>query len=301
MIYKTFKFFGLMAFIIVSGCMSNSRQSVKTNTVKYETTQAYRDKMCGLSQGIFATKKEKQLVLDRGYDCRPKNKLVNKKVTRNWRPTVTASNAAKTEVPKIINITKSIESRLNFIGCNVGKADGVIDEFTRSGLYRFTNKVGMDFDIKALKDKNFLKLINSYPFNTCLKASASTTTTVKKTPSVTNSTTSNSAELQALRLERQQLEANLRSMEELIARQNRAANAPYKACLANCLLNNRAGSGFAAALSGIGQCNNSCAPLKYGGAVIPPSWERNQRRLKTIDCTITQMSRNQATARCNEF
>ena len=112
---------------------------------------------------------------------------------------------------------------------------------------------------------------------------------------------SNSAELKALRLERQQIEANLRAMEELIARQKRAANAPYKSCLANCMLNNRAGSGFAAALSGMGQCNNSCAPLKYGGAVIPPSWERNQRRLKTIDCTITQMSKNQATARCNQF
>ncbi|MDA9291952.1 hypothetical protein N9P99_01750 [Planktomarina temperata] len=112
---------------------------------------------------------------------------------------------------------------------------------------------------------------------------------------------SNSAELKALRLERQQIEANLRAMEELIATQKRAANAPYKSCLANCKLNNRAGSGFAAALSGMGQCNNSCAPLKYGGAVIPPSWERNQRRLKTIDCTITQMSKNQATARCNQF
>ena len=112
---------------------------------------------------------------------------------------------------------------------------------------------------------------------------------------------SNSAELKALRLERQQIEANLRAMEELIARQKRAANAPYKACLSNCLLNNRAGSGFAGLLNGLAQCNNSCAPLKYGGAVIPPSWERNQRRLKTIDCTITQMSKNQATARCNQF
>ena len=83
--------------------------------------------------------------------------------------------------------------------------------------------------------------------------------------------------------------------------QKRAANAQYRMCLSQCLLNNKAGRGFANGLNGMAQCNTSCAPLKYGGTVVPPSWERNQRRLKTIDCTITQMSRNQATARCNDF
>ena len=83
--------------------------------------------------------------------------------------------------------------------------------------------------------------------------------------------------------------------------QKRAANAGYRACLSRCLLNNKAGGGFSNAFSGMPQCNNSCAPLKYGGAVVPPSWERGIKRMKTIDCTITQLSRNQATARCNEF
>ena len=49
------------------------------------------------------------------------------------------------------------------------------------------------------------------------------------------------------------------------------------------------------------ECNASCAPLKYGGEAKPPSWERGFKRIETIDCQITQLNRNQATAICNKF
>ena len=80
--------------------------------------------------------------------------------------------------------------------------------------------------------------------------------------------------------------------------QCRAAEAPYRACLTNCAFNNRAGKGVIAALNGMAQCNSSCAPLKWGGEVIPPSWERDKLRLRTVECMITRISRNQATASC---
>jgi hypothetical protein len=198
----------------------------------------------------------------------------------------------------------SIQKELNRVGCDVGAADGRIGPKTRSGLFNFSEKASIEFELQLLNDPNFLKLLKSFRSNTCPKIEK------RKEPVNANSSTSKTditasiasrSELQALRLERQQIEANLLAMQDLYQQQERAANSRYKMCLSNCMMNNKAGKGFAAALSGMGQCNSSCAPLKYGEAVVPPSWERNQRRLQTIDCTITQLSRNQATARCNEF
>ena len=67
------------------------------------------------------------------------------------------------------------------------------------------------------------------------------------------------------------------------------------------MLNNKAGRGLLNALSGMAECNASCAPLKSGGEAKPPSWERGFKRIETIDCQITQLNRNQATAICNKF
>ena len=126
-------------------------------------------------------------------------------------------------------------------------------------------------------------------------------TTVRKLSPVTNSTTDNSAELRQLRQERELLEANLLATQQLMEQQKRAAERPYKACRANCLLNNKAGKGFAALMSGLAQCNSSCAPLKWGGTVVPPTWDRDVKQLKRYDCMITKLNRNQASVDCNQF
>ena len=188
------------------------------------------------------------------------------------------------------------------VGCYSGAADGKIGPKSRSALFNFTNRAEIEYDLSLFKNENFLNLLKDYPAGTCKGTSkkASTTSTAKKSIS-TQSSSSNTAEIQALRRERQQLEQTLLAIQNSMEQQKRAANAGYRACLSRCLLNNKAGKGFSNALSGMAECNTSCSPLKYGGAVVPPSWERGIQRMKTIDCTITQLSRNQATARCKEF
>ena len=84
---------------------------------------------------------------------------------------------------------------------------------------------------------------------------------------------------------REQLNQSLLAIQNSMEQQKRAANANYKVCLSRCLLNNKAGKGFSNALSGMAQCNNSCAPLKYGSSQ-PPSWERGIKRMKTIDLLL---------------
>lgn len=110
-----------------------------------------------------------------------------------------------------------------------------------------------------------------------------------------------SNQLAELKKERDLLKYEMDQMQIMLDQQARSRNAAYKSCLGQCMLNNKAGRGFANALNGMAQCNTSCAPLKYGGEVIPPSWERRAKRLETINCQITQLSKNQATARCNKF
>ena len=130
----------------------------------------------------------------------------------------------------------------------------------------------------------------------CRVQTGTTTSATSSSPTATQK--NNTAELRQLQLARDQLEANLLATQQLMEQQKRLAQRPYKACLSNCLLNNKAGKGFSAALSGMAQCNNSCAPLKWGGAVVPPSWERDVKQLKRYDCMITRISKNQATASC---
>jgi hypothetical protein len=307
MIVKITKLLGLLAFSLMSGCISDNNRSgayKKSST----TCSAINPMKCSNRQlcnslTIVSMKAEARM---RALKCvqQPKvqkSKVANKVVVANAVKDSKTSNVSEIKIPKTSNITKSIEDGLNRIGCNVGKADGIIDNKTRAGLYRFTSKVGIDFKLKFLEDRNFLELIKSYPTKTCTNAGTSTTVDVKKTPPVTNPKPDNSAELRQLRQERELLEANLLATQQLMEQQKRAAERPYKACVANCQLNNKAGKGFAALMSGMAQCYSSCAPLKWGGTVVPPTWDRDVKQLKRYDCMITKLNRNQASVDCNQF
>ena len=347
MIVKITKLLGFLAFCLISGCMSDNNRSETT----YKKSSAAKKNTCTYQNAMECS--NRQL-------CNSLSSVIMRGEARiRGLACVNQAKVAKQQVKTFNNITKSVEIELNRLGCDAGQADGAMDDRTLSGLYRLTDKVGIEFDIGLLKDQNFLRLIKSFSTNTCSKASTSTASnstpkkaclpfspevcsakvlcdrstninklwtmvssmqgyvneakkrgltcgvgaknTVKKTPPVTNPKPDNSAELRQLRQERELLEANLLATQQLIKQQKRAAERPYKACLANCLLNNKAGKGFSAALSGMAQCNSSCAPLKWGGAVVPPSWEKNQKRLKRVDCMITRMSKNQATASCTQY
>lgn len=197
------------------------------------------------------------------------------------------------------SLGRQIQVELKRVGCYSGAADGKLGPKSRSALFSFTNKAEIEYDLSLFKNDNFLNLLRDYPAGTCKGTSkkASTTSTAKKSTS-TQSSSSNTAEIQALRREREQLNQSLLAIQNSMAQQKRAANAAYNNCFSQCALNNKAGRGISNLFRGISACGNSCAPLKYGGAVKPPYWERRIQRMKTIDCTITQLSRNQATARC---
>ena len=286
MIVKITKLLGFLAFCLISGCMSDNNRSettykkssaAKKNTCTYQNAMECSNRQLCNSLSSVIMRGEARI---RGLACVnqakvKKSKIANKVVVASAAKISKTSTVSKATVPKTNNITKSVEIELNRLGCDAGKADGAMDDKTLSGLYRLTDKVGIEFDIGLLKDQNFLRLIKSFSTNTCSKTSTPTTNPFKKKPTVTNPKPDNSAELRQLRQERELLEANLLATQQLIKQQKRAAERPYKACLANCLLNNKAGKGFAAALSGMAQCNSSCAPLKWGGAVVPPSWEKN--------------------------
>jgi hypothetical protein len=286
-------------------CFSGSKRNFPVNNSEFCTQFTSRGSMSGAEPywlPEFAEIEGKRRNVSCGVGVKeifvePNNETVRHPIPREtseWKSSLSAGTniAKKVDNSEIVIL---VQKELNRLGCKAGIADGVEGPNTRAAINRFNQNVNVP--TVGLSFHQLIKVLKSFPDKACTTSSSEefqSNQQIAPAPS-------NSAELKALRLERQQIEANLRAMEELIAREKRAANAPYKSCLANCMLNNRAGSGFAAALSGMGECNNSCAPLKYGGAVIPPSWERNQRRLKTIDCTITQMSKNQATARCNQF
>lgn len=214
---------------------------------------------------------------------------------KKWKANPAKATLDTQKLNKAEAVTQ-LQRELNRLGCKAGVPDGVKGPNTLAAIQRFRQSVDAS-NVTELPVHEFIKALKRFPNNTC-KAEQ---TERKNVNTNTSLNPGNSAEMEALRLERQQIEANLRSMEELFARQKRAAQAPYKACLSNCLLNNKAGKGFSNAVSGLAECNSSCAPLKYGGVAVPPSWERYNRRLETIDCKVTQMSKNQATARCNQF
>ena len=303
MIVKITRLLGLFAFFLMSGCISDTNRSgaYKKSSTTCSTKSPINCSNTQLCNLISYTSMKAEARM-RGLACVQQEKIQKTNVkTKKVNNKVFSSNASRAKVLKTKNITKSIEDGLNRIGCSVGKADGIIDDKTRAGLYSFTSKVGMDFKLKVLEDRNFLELIKSYPTKTCSKTKTATTATVKNPSSVTNSNTDNSAALSKLRQERELLKENLLATQQLFKQQKRAAERPYKACLANCLLNNKAGKGFAAAFSGMAQCNSSCAPLRWGGAVVPPSWEKNQKRLKRVDCMITRMNKNLATASCTQY
>ena len=209
---------------------------------------------------------------------------------------------------KVLSTITLIQKELNRIGCNIGEADGVIGPNTRKGLFAFTTRTEFLYNPKLLQDVRFLEAVKRFPQNTCPKI-PQTRTTKKIKPEIEvlsgsgqdGSSANNNAELQRLIRERELLQDNLRTTQQLMEQQQRAANRPYKACLGNCLMNNKAGKGFAAAFSGMAQCNSSCAPLKWGGAVVPPTWERDVKQLKRYDCMITKLNKNQASLNCNQF
>jgi hypothetical protein len=252
---------------------------------------------CGQAKTSFI--KKKWPVFPIAPTPTPKNMNVNSAIAA-----ITDSLAPKLRAKTVDQSSfriKSIQQQLNRVGCNVGVADGVIGEKTRSGLYRFTMAVQIEYDVGLLKDENFLELVKNYPLNTCSNVSTSTNSNTQKRSSPITATRSNSAELQRLQQERQMLATNLQAMQQMMDQQERMANAAYNSCFSRCALNNRAGSGIMGALSGMAQCNMSCAPLKYGGAEMPPSWERDKRRYQRVDCMITRMSKNQATASCKQY
>jgi hypothetical protein len=316
---KIFSVFLFIIFALTTGCESNKAIKTPYSTEsknQFGDTHSDIRRICGFSKGNWVhAEKYQKIVTQRGYSCETINSNSEKQrlpasrysgqMLCTFATSYTYGNVKQwSKRQKDQEYVQEAKKRRLTCGVNQPKV-------TKNSIPS-PPKEGCHYDPKSCNSTELCNL------STIVKADAKSwdgkfqlhikeakkrglTCGVGSSNQQIAPAPSNSAELKALRLERQQIEANLRAMEELIARQKRAANAPYKSCLANCLLNNRAGSGFAAALSGMGQCNNSCAPLKYGGAVIPPSWERNQRRLKTIDCTITQMSKNQATARCNQF
>lgn len=200
-----------------------------------------------------------------------------------------------TQQPSTVTL---IQQELNRVGCNVGSPDGLIGPKTRKGLFAFTSHTEFLYNPKLMQDRSFLNAIKNYPKKTCQTKKPKQTRQINQTsPSPSN----NSAELRQLQLAREQLEANLLATQQLMDQQKRAAERPYKACRANCLLNNKAGKGFAALMSGLAQCYSSCAPLKWGGTVVPPTWERDVKQLKSYDCMITKLNRNQASLDCNQF
>jgi len=138
--------------------------------------------------------------------------------------------------------------------------------------------------------------LRSYPPNTCKKHLTQKSVSSPKAKSTPNISSDNSPELVRLQKERELLEANINAMQMLMEQQRRDANRAYKLCFGNCAMNNRAGRGNT--LYGINECNKSCAPLRYGGAVVPPSWEQSRKKLETIDCDIMRLSNTQITANC---
>lgn len=198
------------------------------------------------------------------------------------------------------NITKQIQIELNRLGCEVGLTDGIIGAQTRRGLDKYLKYVGSDYDPNLLRNKEFLSALRATNRSVCSVANNSKVAS----PSATNQqsfTHNNSTIIEQLKAERTALEETLSASKEIMKQQANLKNAAYKSCISRCLLSNKAGSGFSGVFNGLSQCGQSCAPLKYGGEAIPPSWERNVKRLETIDCQITQLSKNQATARCNKF
>ena len=195
-------------------------------------------------------------------------------------------------------IVQNVQNELNRIGCNVGQADGLIGPKTRTGLLSFTKNTKYSFDITLMQSSQFLEKLKTFPINTC-----DLRQTKPQTPknSVTGLSQNQNERIRKLQVERDELAASMRATKQIIAQQQRIRQRSYQSCWSNCAMNNKAGKGVSNTISGMAECNSSCAPLKYGGAVVPPSWERNQRRLDNIDCTITQISKNQATARCNQF
>lgn len=207
-------------------------------------------------------------------------------------------NAATTavKVKPQVSIVSSIQNQLNRIGCSVGTADGVIGPKTRKGLYAFTMATGINYHPKLLRDESFLSKLRSYPPNTCKKHLTQKSVSSPKAKSTPNISSDNSPELVRLQKERDLLEANINAMQMLMEQQRRDANRAYKLCFGNCAMNNRAGRGNT--LYAINECNKSCAPLRYGGAVVPPSWEQSKKKLETINCNIMRLSNTHITANC---
>jgi hypothetical protein len=57
-------------------------------------------------------------------------------------------------------ITKSIQSELNRLGCNVGKADGAIGPASKRALKQFSiANESFTYDVSVFSDPKFLKLL----------------------------------------------------------------------------------------------------------------------------------------------
>lgn len=110
-----------------------------------------------------------------------------------------------------------------------------------------------------------------------------------------------SRELAQLQRERQRLQAQIADMQAQSEYMERARKQQYNGCYSNCLLNNKAGSGFGNALGGMAQCANSCRPLLYGGAASQPNWGVMQNQLESIDCRIRQINERNFSASCSKF
>ena len=206
---------------------------------------------------------------------------------------------------KVLSTTTLIQKELNRIGCNIGEADGVIGPNTRKGLFAFTTRTEFLYNPKLLQDVRFLEAVKRFPQNTCPKI-PQTRTTIKIKPEIEvlsgseqdGISANNNAELQRLIRERQLLQENLNSMVQLLTQTKRQNQAAYKICYGNCLMKNPGSNSFSQSLGIMNECSRSCAPVLRGAAASPPSWERTNKRLGTVNCMINRISKNQATARC---
>tara|TARA_B110000008_G_scaffold228451_1_gene230541 strand:- start:3180 stop:3992 length:813 start_codon:yes stop_codon:yes gene_type:complete len=264
------KLLSVLIILIIPACLAGSGNQSRGTTTLTKTSD---ERVCGFAQGKWGSYGHNQTkwvkeVKRRGLVCNTQE--IKQKTQTKINTTSKKSYSCTQKLPQNCSVDQLCKNAT----------------FFQSGILKWRN--GSLQSVKEAKKRKLTCGINQHK-------------TVKKSTKQISSTSRNSTELKQLQEMRDQLEANLLATQQLMEQQKRQAERPYKACLSNCLLNNKAGKGFAAALSGMAQCNSSCAPLKWGGAIIPPTWERDMKKLKRYDCMITKLNKNQASMDCNQF
>jgi len=109
-----------------------------------------------------------------------------------------------------------------------------------------------------------------------------------------------SNELLELKRQRELIQSQLNQMQSQMRVQENIRNRQYNSCYSSCLMNNKAGRGFSAALQGLSQCQASCSPVLSGGVSVPPNWNSAKTKLNTIECEIRRISNRDFSASCSQ-